>query len=239
MYEEQGSVGSQKFKVVRASQIKVNWQLSKWDMWRPPSDHYQRWLKYTIWHFAPLILHYNPDWNGLLTLAVNSPFIRKFAIVKGRQFSTGVEGGWVFSVRLTSQRQFGKMKREFLLNDWSSCRNFWSTRNLIYLCQIFVIWRENQTSEIKVFKIFQPTIMNSSMDEVKEKEIAFLPGNFYNVRFSENYCFAVHKGDAESLSWCESLWCIGQGDAWTCRSTGFDYRRRCFPFLCIVFGLFF
>ena len=42
--------------------------------------------------------------------------------------------------------------------------------------------------------------MNSSMDEVKEKEIAFLPGNFYNVRFSENYCFAVHKGDAESLS---------------------------------------
>ena len=64
----------------------------------------------------------------------------------------------------------------------------------------FVIWRENQTSEIKVFKIFQVTIMNSSMDEVKEKEIAFLPGNFYNVRFSENYCFAVHKGDAESLS---------------------------------------
>ena len=68
------------------------------------------------------------------------------------------------------------------------------------LCQIFVIWRENQTSEIKVFKIFQATIMNSSMDEVKEKEIAFLPGNFYNVRFSENYCFAVHKGDEESLS---------------------------------------
>ena len=42
--------------------------------------------------------------------------------------------------------------------------------------------------------------MNSSMDEVKEKEIAFLPGNFYNVRFSENYCFAVHKGDAGNLS---------------------------------------
>ena len=131
------------------------------------------------------------------------------------------------------------MKREFRLNDWSSCRNFRSTRNLIYLCQIFVIWRENQTSEIKVFKIFQATIMNSSMDEVKEKEIAFLPGNFYNVRFSENYCFAVHKGDAESLSWCVSLWCSGQGVAWTCRSTGFDSRRRCFLFLCIVFGLFF
>ena len=93
------------------------------------------------------------------------------------------------------------MKREFRLNDWSSCRNFRSTPNLIYLCQIFVIWRENQTSEIKVFKIFQATIINSSMDEVKEKEVAFLPGNFYNVRFSKNYCFAVHKGDEESLSW--------------------------------------
>ena len=33
----------------------------------------------------------------------------------------------------------------------------------------FAIWRENQRSEIKVFKIFQATIMNSSTDEVKEK----------------------------------------------------------------------
>ena len=32
MYEEQGSVGSQKFKVVRASQIKINWQLPEWNM---------------------------------------------------------------------------------------------------------------------------------------------------------------------------------------------------------------
>ena len=55
---------------------------------------------------------------------------------------------------------------------------FRSSRNLIYLCQIFVIWRENQTSEIKAFKIFQATIVNSSMDEVKEKEIAFLPEIF-------------------------------------------------------------
>ena len=38
------------------------------------------------------------------------------------------------------------------------------------------------------------------MDEVNEKEIAFLQGNFYNVRLSENYCFAVHEGDVESLS---------------------------------------
>ena len=66
---------------------------------------------------------------------------------------------------------------------------FRSTRDLIYLCQIFAIWRENQKSEIKVFKILQATIMNSSMEEVKEKEIAFLQRNFCNVRFSENYCF--------------------------------------------------
>ena len=42
--------------------------------------------------------------------------------------------------------------------------------------------------------------MNSSTDEVKEKESTFLQGIFFNVRFSENYCFAVHKGYAESLS---------------------------------------
>ena len=47
---------------------------------------------------------------------------------------------------------------------------------------------------------FQATIMKSSADEVREKGIAFLQGNFDNVRFSENYCFAVHKGDAESLT---------------------------------------
>ena len=35
---------------------------------------------------------------------------------------------------------------------------------------------------------------------VGKKGIAFLQGNFDNVSFSENYCFAVHKGDAESLT---------------------------------------
>ena len=47
---------------------------------------------------------------------------------------------------------------------------------------------------------FQAPIMKSSVDEVREKEIAFLQGNFENIRFSENYCFAVHKGDADSLT---------------------------------------
>ena len=42
--------------------------------------------------------------------------------------------------------------------------------------------------------------MKSSVDEVREKEIAFLQGNFDNVRSSENYCFAVDKGDTESLT---------------------------------------
>ena len=47
---------------------------------------------------------------------------------------------------------------------------------------------------------FQAPSMKSSVDEVREKEIAFLQGNFDNVRFSENYCFAVHKGDDRYLS---------------------------------------
>ena len=42
--------------------------------------------------------------------------------------------------------------------------------------------------------------MKSSVDEVREKGIAFLQGNFDNVHFSENYWFPVHKGDAESLT---------------------------------------
>ena len=57
---------------------------------------------------------------------------------------------------------------------------------------------KNQTGEIKVFK--RQLMMKSSVDEVRVKEIAFLQGNFDNVRFSENYCFAVHEGDAESLT---------------------------------------
>ena len=47
---------------------------------------------------------------------------------------------------------------------------------------------------------FQARIMKSSVEEVSEKEIVFLQGNFDNVRSSENYCFAVHKGDTESLT---------------------------------------
>ena len=48
------SVGWQPFKVILASQIKVNWQLSKWDMCRPLSETNKAGsgsLRYTIWHF--------------------------------------------------------------------------------------------------------------------------------------------------------------------------------------------
>ena len=64
------------FKVIRTSQIKVNWQLSKWDMWRPLSDHQQRGLKYTTFRAI------NPPLQSRrLTLTVNSTFIWKFAIL--------------------------------------------------------------------------------------------------------------------------------------------------------------
>ena len=49
---------------------------------------------------------------------------------------------------------------------------------------------ENQTGRDRGF---QATIMKSSVDEVRGKETEFLQGNFDNVRFSENYCFAAHK----------------------------------------------
>ena len=64
------------FDVIHTSQIKVNWQLSKWATWRPLSDHQQRGLKYTT--FRPIKPPLQPR---RLTLAVNSTFIWKFAIL--------------------------------------------------------------------------------------------------------------------------------------------------------------
>ena len=46
------------------------------------------------------------------------------------------------------------------------------------------------------------------MDEVKEKEVAFLPGNFYNVRFSKNYCFNCSSQRRRGKS---KLICINYG----------------------------
>ena len=95
------------------------------------------------------------------------------------------------------------MKREFRLNDRSSCRE--PSGQLVTLFTYVKFSQSGgKTSQVrsKPSRSFkrQYFIMNSSMDEVKEKETAFLQGNVYNVHFSENYCFAVHEGDVESLS---------------------------------------
>ena len=58
-------------------------------------------------------------WSAALYISPGETVLvrRPLTHLKGRQFSTGVEGGWVFGVRLTGQRQFGKIKREFWLID--------------------------------------------------------------------------------------------------------------------------
>ena len=73
------------------------------------------------------------------------------------------------------------MKRDFRLNDRASSRD--SSGRLFYL-------------------IYGPFSQSGGKldGRVGKKGNAFLQGNFDNVRFSENYCFTVHKGDAESLT---------------------------------------
>ena len=83
------------------------------------------------------------------------------------------------------------MKREFRLNDRASSRN--ASGRLFDL--IYGPFSQSGEKRDGRDQGFQATIMKSSVDEVREKGIAFLQGNFDNVRFSENYCFAVHKGD--------------------------------------------
>ena len=82
------------------------------------------------------------------------------------------------------------MKRDLRLNDRASSRD--ASGRLFDLIYGPFSQRRDQG--------YQATIMKSSVDEVRVEGIAFLQGNFDNVRFSENYCFAVHKGDAESLT---------------------------------------
>ena len=88
------------------------------------------------------------------------------------------------------------MKRDFRLNDRASSRD--ASGRLFDL--IYGPFSQSGGKPDGRDQGFQATIMKSSVDEVREKGIAFLQGNFDNVRFSENYCFAVHKGDAESLT---------------------------------------
>ena len=85
------------------------------------------------------------------------------------------------------------MKRDFQLNDRASSRD--ASGRLFDL--IYGPFSQSGGKPDGRDQGFQ-AIMKSSVDEVREKGIAFLQGKFDNVRFSENYCFAVHKGDAES-----------------------------------------
>ena len=57
-------------------------------MWSPLTT----WAQIHDLTFRPhiSILHYNPDWNVLLTLAVKSPFIRKVAIFKKIQLTADI-----------------------------------------------------------------------------------------------------------------------------------------------------
>ena len=88
------------------------------------------------------------------------------------------------------------MKKDFRLNDRASSQD--ASGRLLTL--FMALFRNLAQKPDGWDQGFPATIMKSSVDEVREKEIAFLQGNFDNVRFSENYCFAVHKGDAESLT---------------------------------------
>ena len=88
------------------------------------------------------------------------------------------------------------MKRDFRLNDRASSRD--PSGRLFYL--IYGPFSQSGGKVDGRDQGFQATIMKSSVDEVREKGIAFLQGNFDNVRFSENYWFTVRKGDAESLT---------------------------------------
>ena len=90
------------------------------------------------------------------------------------------------------------MKRDFRLNDRASARV--ASSRLFDLIYGPFSQSGGKPDGRSRDEGFQATIMKSSMDEVREKGIAFLQGNFDNVRFSENYCFAVDKGDAESLT---------------------------------------
>ena len=88
------------------------------------------------------------------------------------------------------------MKRDFRLNDRASSRD--ASGRLFDL--VYGPFSQSGGKPDGRDQGFQATTMKSSVDEVREKGIAFLQGNFDNVRFSENYWFPVHKGDAESLT---------------------------------------
>ena len=72
------------------------------------------------------------------------------------------------------------MKRGFRLNDQASCRDPSGLALSTY-----VTFSQSGGKPDNRDEGFHPSIMNSSVDEVKEKDIAFLQGNFDNVRCSK------------------------------------------------------
>ena len=71
------------------------------------------------------------------------------------------------------------MKRDFRLNDRASCRD--ASGRLFDLSYVTFSQSGGKTRRAPD-QGFQARIMKSSVDEVREKEIAFLQGNFDNVR---------------------------------------------------------
>ena len=88
------------------------------------------------------------------------------------------------------------MKTDFRLNDQASCRD--ASGRLFDL--IYVTFSQSGGKTGRARSRFSSDNYEVFRGRSKGKRDAFLQGNFDNVRFSENYCFAVHKGDAESLT---------------------------------------
>ena len=74
------------------------------------------------------------------------------------------------------------MKRDFLLNDQASCRDpsGWLVTLFTYVTFLQSGGKPDNRDEG-----FHATIMNYSVDKVKEKDITFLQGNFDKVRCSK------------------------------------------------------
>ena len=119
------------------------------------------------------------------------PLTRGVTIFHGRRVRV------TFRCSINTSAVVWEMKRDFRLNDRASCRE--ASGRLFDLSYVTFSQSGGKTGRARS-RFSSDNIMKSSEDEVREKEIAFLQGNFDNVRFSENYCFAVHKGEAESLT---------------------------------------
>ena len=74
------------------------------------------------------------------------------------------------------------MKRDFRLSARASCRDASGRLLTLFMSHFRNLAGKPDGRD----EGFQAKIMKSSVDEVRAKKIAFLQGNFDNVRFSEN-----------------------------------------------------